>query len=456
MSYINSAIILAAGNGSRLQSSTPKVLQKVGGLTLLDHLITNVKKANIEDIVVVSKSGFDKNELKCGMDVSLAFQENPNGTGDAVKCGLQKISAKNDGWVYVLYGDIPFVSSEILEELLHVANVDDKTGIVVLAMDNANNDGLGKLEAAVEGSGTIKAIVEAKDAAAIPADSKLSLCNAGLLIKKTVLAELIDQIKPSDVTGEVYVTEIVRLAYLYGVKCRYLRGENDELSGVNTCAELAVMESIFQKNMRKKHLENGVRLIAPETVFFHHDTEIENDVTIHPYVVFLEGVQIKSGSVVGPFCVIEGSDVRNAQVGPFARLRYGSEIHENAKIGNFVEIKNSVISEKSKVNHLSYVGDCSVGKNTNIGAGTITCNYDGFQKHRTVVGENVFVGSNSAIVAPVNIGDNAMVGAGSVITKDINDEDLAVSRSKQINYEKAATYFRKSAQKRKQARRSRS
>ena len=446
----NSAVILAAGNGTRLKSSTPKVLQKIGGLTLLDHLIKSVKKSKIEEIIIVSKPSFNLNDLEYAKDVSLAFQEIPNGTGDAVKCGLKNISTKKNGWVYILYGDIPFVSSETLEKLFDIANIDDKTGIVVLGMRERNsNSDLGKLEPAEE-PGAIKRIVEAKDAARfLPSEKNklIPLCNAGLLVKKTVLADFIDHIKPSDVTGEIYITEIVKLAYSTGVKCRYLEGKTDELSGINTCSELAAMEKIFQDKMRKKHIENGVKLIAPETVFFSHDTEIENDVTVHPYVVFLAGAQVKSGSIINPFCVIEGSKITDAQVGPFARLRTGSEIYEKAKIGNFVEIKNSVISEKSKVNHLSYVGDSFVGKNTNIGAGSITCNYDGFQKHKTTIGENVFIGSNSAIIAPLNIGDNALIGAGSVITKDINDEDFAVSRCKQINYEKGAAHFRKNAQK---------
>ena len=257
-----------------------------------------------------------------------------------------------------------------------------------------------------------------------------------------MLNNLLFKIEPSEITHEFYITEIVRLAYESGFDCRYCEASKEELSGANTRAELATLERYFQDKMREKIMEKGVTLIAPETVFFSYDTEIENDATIHPYVVFGKNVKIKSGAEVGPFCVVEGAEVKSAQVGPFSRLRPGSEIHDGAKIGNFVEIKNSIINEKTKVNHLSYIGDSDLGKNTNVGAGTITCNYDGFKKYRTEIGENVFIGSNSALVAPVKISDGAVIGAGSVITKDVNPNSLAIARGFQRNIENWAVNFR--------------
>lgn len=437
----NYVIILAAGNGTRLKSNSPKILQEIGGLSMLDHIISAADKINPEKIIVVTKNDFPSEKLVYGDYVSIVVQNFPRGTGDAVKCALPEIDFENPGWVYVLYGDIPLISSKTLEKLAEIGNRDCKTGVVVLAMFSGNHKDLGKLELA-DGDGTIKSIVEAKDAEKIQNCDLIPLCNSGLLIRKDVLQKLIDRIEPSKVTNEIYITEIVKLAYENGFNCRYLEGLCEELSGVNTCAELAEIERIYQNQLREKHMRNGVHLIAPETVFFSYDTEIEPSVTVHPYVVFLKNVKVKNGAVIGPFCVVEGSEIKNAQVGPFARLRSGSVLEEQSKIGNFVEIKNSTISGGAKVNHLSYIGDCFIGENTNIGAGTITCNYDGFKKHKTEIGNNVFIGSNSAIVAPLKIEDNALIGAGSTITKNVCKNDFAIARNRQTNYENGAVKFR--------------
>ncbi|MDR1560911.1 MAG: bifunctional UDP-N-acetylglucosamine diphosphorylase/glucosamine-1-phosphate N-acetyltransferase GlmU [Holosporaceae bacterium] len=437
----DSVIILAAGDGSRLKSSTPKVFHKVGGLSLLDHVIQTAKSINPCEIIAVLKPQYRDIELKFNANVKKAHQEIPKGTGDAVKCGLKSLSNNNHGWVYILYADIPLISATTLKILAETARKCEKTAVVVLAMNDEGTNNLGKLEPADE-IGTIKGIIEAKNT--LSADSTLPLCNAGLLIKKSVLRELIDKIKPNPVTGEFYITDIVKIAHNAGYVCRYHEACAKELFGANTRFELSILEESFQEKMRNRHMNNGVTLIAPNTVFFSYDTEIENDVVIYPYVVFLEHVFIKSGSHIGPFCLVEGSKIYNAQIGPFARLRPGSIIQDGAKIGNFVEIKNSIVNEKSKINHLSYVGDSTVGKNTNIGAGTITCNYDGFNKYETFIGENVFIGSNSALVAPLKICDNAMVGAGSVITKDVEDGALAIARGTQKNIKGWSKNFRKS------------
>lgn len=439
-SMSDSVIILAAGDGSRMKSSTPKVFHKIGGLSLVDHVIKTANNLNPKEILVVTKPNYSLADLEYGNSAKQVFQETPKGSGHAVKCAIDALSNDENGWVYILYADIPLISAETLLKLSETSKSCDKTAVVVLAMKSDGSKGLGKLEPA-DADGIIKGIVEAKDASKF--DKTIPLCNTGLYIKKSLLKRLINDIRPSSVTGEFYITEIVKLAYENGFICRYYEGDSKELSGVNTRSELADLEKYFQKRMRKKHLDNGVTLVAPETVFFSYNTEIENDVTIYPYVVFLKDVKIKSGSSIGPFCVVEGSSINNANVGPFARLRTGSEINGGARIGNFVEIKNSVIAEAAKVNHLSYIGDSYIGKKTNIGAGTITCNYDGFKKHKTQIGENVFIGSNSAIVAPVQISDNAIIGAGSVITKDVNTSDLSLARSKQINISRGADNFRK-------------
>ena len=432
-----SVIILAAGNGSRLKTSTPKVLHKIGGLSLLDHVIGASKGINPNKIIVVTKPNFALDQLKFAKDIEVAIQKEPKGTGHAVQCGLSAYcdaaKTEENDWIFVLYADIPLISSETLQKMLDIATLNKKNGVVVLAMSSEGAKNLGKLEPAEE-QGTIKGIVEAKDAENYNTEL-LPLCNCGLLIKASLLKKFIGEIKSSEATGEIYITEIVKIAYENGYVCRYYESGTNELSGANTLAEMAVLERNFQNIMREKFMANGVTLVAPETVFFSYDTQIESDVVVQPYVVFGENVRVKRGAVVGPFCVVEGADIREAQVGPFSRIRPGSEIHDGAKIGNFVEIKKSVISEKTKVNHLTYIGDSFVGKNTNIGAGTITCNYDGINKHKTNIGENVFVGSNSAIVAPVKIHDNVTIGAGSVITKDVPENSLAVARGLQKNIE---------------------
>lgn len=450
-----SVIILAAGNGSRFKTSTPKILQKVGGLALLDHVLKasrSIFQNKYDDngeievrnssqkprIVVVTKPDFSMAQLRYADSVFQAFQPDQKGTADAVRCGLEALKDQEQNsnhWVFVLYADIPLVSSETLQNLLKIGISCDKTGAVILAMNSEGNKNLGKLEESEAGDGTIKAIVEAKDADVNCSKKLLPLCNCGILFKKSLLDRFINSIKPSAVTGEIYITEMIRILYENGYKCRYFEADSRELSGANTLSELAVLEKNFQEMMREKFWENGVKMIAPETVFFSYDTKIEPDVVINPYVIFEEGVSVKRGAVIGPFCVVEGAEIKAASVGPFARIRPQSEICDGAKIGNFVEIKKSVISEGTKVNHLSYIGDSLVGSGTNIGAGTITCNYDGKNKHQTQIGREVFVGSNTALVAPLKIGDGVTIGAGSVITEDIPDQNLAVARGRQKNIE---------------------
>ncbi|MDR1551726.1 MAG: bifunctional UDP-N-acetylglucosamine diphosphorylase/glucosamine-1-phosphate N-acetyltransferase GlmU [Holosporaceae bacterium] len=437
---INSVIILAAGNGSRLQSDLPKVFHRIGGLTLLDHVVKAAQEINPQEIIAVLNQKFSQMKLVYEANVKVACQETPEGTAHAVKCGMEVLSTtlrpssnNDDEWVYILYGDIPLISGMTLRKLGKSAQKCRQTAVVVLAMQGDSANELGKLEPTDE-AGMIKSIIESKDASSEKKTAFLPLCNAGLLIKRNVLEELIGQIKASPTTGEFYITEIVRLAYQAGHVCRYFEGDTKELLGINTRAELALAEKLFQEREREKHMNNGVTLLAPETVFFSHDTRLEHDVVVHPYVVFLEGVRVESGAQIGPFCMVEGAIIgKNVCVGPFSRLRGKTEILDEARVGNFVEIKNSIVGEGAKVSHLSYIGDTIIGEMTNIGAGTITCNYDGEKKHRTVIGKNAFIGSNSALVAPVEIGDTATVGAGSVIVKNVERGALALARSRQRN-----------------------
>lgn len=433
----NSVIILAAGDGSRLKSSTPKIFHKVGGLSIIGHVLKTVREVS-DDIVIVLKPSYNDYEIEFSENAVRAFQERQLGTADAASCGFNHLKNQEDGWAFVLYGDIPLISADTLRSMISMQNTD--ASIVVLAMNSENSVDLGKLEPAEE-PGIIKGIIEAKDAS--KHDKVIPLCNAGFMVKKSVLREFLPKIKPSTTTGEYYLTDIVKLAYNSGLKCRYYQGEVEELSGVNTREELANLEKYFQEKKRHEVMDNGVTLISPETVFFSYDTEIEKDATIYPYVYFSTGVRVSSGAKVGPFCVVEGTEIMEAQIGPFSRIRPGTKVFTGAKIGNFVEIKNSEVGEESKVSHLSYIGDCKIGENTNIGAGTITCNYDGFKKNKTKIGNNVFIGSNTAMIAPIEIEDGAMIAAGSVITEKVLTNELGIARGRQKNIPEYANKFRK-------------
>lgn len=431
----NSVIILAAGDGSRLKSSVPKIFHKVGELSLIGHVLRLAHNIS-DDIAVVIKQSYVNYNFEFGHNIKKAIQPVPLGTGDAVKFGFSIINQDSD-WCFILYGDIPLISLEAMQSMVKLQNTG--VSVLILAM-RSENPSLGKLEP-TEQTGCIKSIVEARDA-----NGRLNLiplCNCGLMVKTDVLKKFLAHMAPSPITKEYYITDIVKFAYDSGLVCKYFEAPKEELSGANTRSELVQLENFFQKRMRQHFLDAGVSMISPETVFFSYDTEIESDVTIYPYVYFKPGVYIKSGADIGPFCVIEGAHIAPSSIGPFARLRPNTTILSGAKIGNFVEIKNSEIGTDTKVNHLSYIGDSTLGKQTNIGAGTITCNYDGFKKYRTTIGQNVFIGSNSAIVAPVQINANTMVGAGSVITKDVNSGELAIGRAKQINIKGFVDNFRK-------------
>ncbi|MDR1235678.1 MAG: NTP transferase domain-containing protein, partial [Holosporaceae bacterium] len=336
----SSAVIPAAGPGSRLKSEIPKVYHKIGGVALVDHVVAAAKGAGCREIVTVLNPKHRDIKLKFDSDISRVYQEIPKGTADAVRCGFEALPDDSAPWVYVLYGDIPLITPETLLKMSKVAEKYPDTAVIVLAMDASGTSDLGKLEPADE-EGTVKSIIEAKDIS----DSRktLPLCNAGMLIRRDILEKFLKEIKPSPVTGEFYITEIVRLAWEAGHVCRYIKGNSEELGGINTRAELAASEKKFQERERQKHLDNGVTLVAPETVFFSCDTFLESDVTVHPYVVFLGNVHVKSGTQIGPFCVIEGSEIgANVQAGPFSRLRTGTNLLNEVKIGNFVEIKNSI------------------------------------------------------------------------------------------------------------------
>ena len=441
-----SIIILSAGKGTRMKSELPKVMHRVAGREMVNMVIDEAKKLNPKNITLVVSLEMEmfydkiKNEHK-NQQIDFVIQNERKGTGHAVSCTMSTFNdnKKLHKKVLILYGDTPLISHKTLEKMLQ--KIDDFS-LCLLGFDDEKENAYGRL--VINDSGHLEKIVEFKDADEI--ERKIALCNSGVIaVDGDALPHLLSQIKNNNSAQEFYLTDIVAIANNRGLKCTFIKTNITEVLGVNSRVELANIEKIKQKQIRQKMMENGVTLVSPKTVHFNFDTEISQDTIIHPNVVFGSAVKIASNVEIKSFCHIEGALIqKNAVIGPFARIRPQSEIHENVHIGNFVEIKKSQIAKNSKINHLSYIGDSEIGENTNIGAGTITCNYDGFNKFKTKIGDNVFIGSNSALVAPVEIKNGAIVGAGSVITKNVEIDDLAVSRTSQTNISKGAVKFRKS------------
>lgn len=423
----NAVIILAAGQGTRMQSDLPKVLHPLGAAPLLAHALTAARTLEPARMVVVAGHGGDQvRQMVEGFapEAEVVLQEPQLGTGHAVAQALPAL-AGFEGRVVVIYGDTPFLRAETLASM-----IDAKADVVVLGFDAADPGRYGRL---VTGPAGLERIVEFKDATA--AERAISLCNSGVIaIDAALLAPLIAGLGNANAAGEYYLTDIVAAARAGGQSVAVVRCPEAETLGINTRAELAAAEALFQANARAEALENGVTLTAPETVFFALDTWIGRDAVIGPNVVFGPGVTIESGAEVRAFCHLEGCHISaGATVGPFARLRPGTELGGDVHVGNFVELKNAVLDEGVKVGHLTYLGDTHVGERTNIGAGTVTCNYDGVMKHRTEIGANAFIGSDTMLVAPVSVGDGALTGSGSVITENVPAGAVALARAKQVN-----------------------
>ena len=434
------ALILAAGKGTRMKSEMPKVLHEIGGRSLLGHVLALAETAGADRFgVVIGPDMTDVgNEATANIaGVQLFTQEKQRGTCDAVLSAREMI-AGFDGHVIVLYGDTPLITVNTINELRHALN--QGADVAVLGFDTDEPGGYGRL--LMGQGGELLAIREAKDAS--PEELETSFCNSGVMgFRSQHLLSLLGKITNDNASGEYYLTDAVEIARARGLKTTAITCSEDEVLGVNSRAQLAEAEAIFQWRMRDRAMDGGATLIAPETVYFSHDTRTGRDVIIEPDVFFGPHVTIEDGVRVRAFSHIEGATIKNsAIVGPYARLRPGANIGEGAKVGNFVEIKNAELHQGAKVNHLSYIGDASIGEAANIGAGTITCNYDGFSKHRTEIGARAFIGSNSALVAPVKIGDGAFVGSGSVITREVEADALAVARGAQENRPGWAAKFR--------------
>jgi len=433
-------VILAAGQGTRMRSDTHKVLHPIACKPLLLHLLDSVDRLGAEKRVVVVGKGRDQVEVALkGRDVAIAHQAEQKGTAHAVSQAKDAL-AEYDGAVLILYGDTPFVEADTLKRMLDRLVGEGGPGVVVLASTPDDPLKYGRI---ILGEGDrIAKMVEYKDAT--EAERAVRLCNSGMMaVRAKDLFRWLDKVGNDNAAGEYYLPDVVNIAAAEGRDAVVIEGDPYETAGVNSRAELAHLELDWQRRRREQALQDGATLIDPESVWFAADTRLGRDVTVEPHVVFGPGVEIADGATIKAFSHIEGATIATkAVIGPFARLRPGAKIGEKAKVGNFVEVKKSSLGPGAKANHLSYIGDADVGADANIGAGTITCNYDGFGKYGTVIGEGAFIGSNTALVAPVSVGAGAIVGAGSVITKDVEADSLAVERSEQKGIAGWARRFR--------------
>jgi len=435
----SAVIILAAGKGTRMKSAKAKILHEIAGRPMVLHALDAVECLKSQKkIVVVSPDMDDVTRVVVGDDdtVEIVIQPKTLGTGHAVQCVAENL-ANFSGNIIVLFGDTPLMTAQTLQRFDELMQSHD---VGVIGFTAENPTGYGRLIR--DGNGNIIAIREHKDASA--EEREIDFCNSGVVgVATKDFSTLIEALSNDNANGEYYLTDVIEIAVSLGLKVGAIECNEEEVLGVNTQAQLSNAETIYQNRARAHAMENGVQMTAPATVFFSHDTVIKSDVMIEPNVVFGPGVYVSSGATIRAFCHIEGALIgKNAIVGPYARLRPGTVLSDAVKVGNFVEIKNAEISKGAKVNHLSYVGDAKVGAGANIGAGTITCNYDGFNKHLTEIGEGAFIGSNSSLVAPVRIGDGAYVGSGSIITKDVNRDALAIARGKQRNIDGWAKTYR--------------
>ncbi|MBO9413852.1 MULTISPECIES: bifunctional UDP-N-acetylglucosamine diphosphorylase/glucosamine-1-phosphate N-acetyltransferase GlmU [unclassified Ruegeria] len=422
-------VILAAGKGTRMNSDIPKVLHPIAQTPMLVHAMRAGAVLSPERTVIVTGHGSEavaKVATAEDETAQIAVQEEQLGTAHAVAQARAALEGF-EGDVVVLYGDTPFLQPETLERMIEARAQND---LVILGFEAADPARYGRL---VMQGDTLERIVEYKDAS--DEERAISFCNSGLLACDVqTLFSLIDAVGNDNASEEYYLTDVVEIARARGLNVTAVACDEAQTLGVNSRADLAAADAVFQARARADLLDLGVTLMAPETVYLAADTIIGRDTVIEPNVVFGPGVTVESGATIRAFSHLEGCHVsRGAIVGPYARLRPGTELAENTRIGNFVEIKNAEVAEGAKVNHLSYIGDASVGAATNIGAGTITCNYDGVMKHKTTIGENVFIGSNTMLVAPVTVGDGAMTATGTVVTRDVEPDALAVARAKQDN-----------------------
>lgn len=434
-------VILAAGYGKRMISELPKILHPLGGRPALYYALDLAKQLEPQEIVLVVSPQLK--DIKTPFKHKVVVQDPAQGTGDAVKWALPHL--KPTGYVLVLFGDTPLIRIETLNEMLNHAYRKPDRAVILLGMNPKDKQNYARLR--LSDNGDLEEVIEYKDLK--PRDKDISLCNSGVaLIRGDLLENLLSALTPDNAANEYYLTDLVKIARSHGYDCGVVEGDASEFMGINTRQDLAKAEVILQDRWREDAMTMGVTLIDPKTTYFSYDTKLESDVTIHPFVVIGPKVTIKKGAEILSFCKLSDSQVGpQAVVGPFAHLRGGVILEQKAEVGNFVEVKKSTFGQNAKAKHLSYIGDAEIGAESNIGAGTITCNYDGFQKSKTVIGSGVFIGSNSSLVAPLSIGDFAIVGAGSVVTQDVESRNLALARSEQKTFENGADKFREKRKK---------
>ncbi len=420
------AVVLAAGKGTRMKSDLPKVLHALAGRAMVAHVLSVAHDAGLERTALVvgpDMAPVEEAARAVQADVRSFVQQEQLGTAHAVLAARAALEGF-EGDIVILYGDTPLLRPQTVQKLR--AQLEAGADVAVLGFEAADPTGYGRLVTAPDGA--LLAIREDKDASA--EERRITFCNSGVFgFRGAGVLTLLDGIGNDNAKGEYYLTDAVEIAHAAGRRVVAVACAEEEVLGVNSRNQLAQAESALQDRFRAQAMEEGATLVAPDTVFFSADTRLGRDVVVEPYVVFGPGVTVEDGATIKSFSHLEEAHVaRGATVGPFARLRPGAEIGAGARVGNFVEIKNAALGEGAKVNHLTYIGDASVGEEANVGAGTITCNYDGFGKHRTEIGPGAFIGSNSALVAPVKIGTGAYVGSGSVISRNVPDDTLAVTR----------------------------
>ena len=431
-------VILAAGKGTRMKSDLPKVLHPLAGKPMIRHVLDSAGRLNPARVGVVVGPGMET-VAAAAAPAQVFVQTRQAGTADAVRAASEMLR-DFAGDVIVLYGDTPLIGTETMMRMVERQWEGDNPALVVLGFRPVDPGAYGRL--ILNRAGSLEKIVEYADANG--AERAVDLCNAGLMVfDGKRMFELLDHIDANNAKGEYYLTDAVALARRSGYACAVVEASEEEVMGVNCRAELAVAEKLIQRRLRQNAMDEGATLQDPETVWFSADTRLGRDVTVGPNVVFGPGVSVADRVEIKAFCHLEGVSIaEGATVGPFARLRPGAEIGEGAHVGNFVEIKNGRLGPGAKVNHLTYIGDADIGAKANVGAGTITCNYDGYTKSRTEIGAGAFIGSNSSLVAPVSIGAGAIIGAGSVVVKDVEADALCVARGRQQNHAGWAARFR--------------
>lgn len=418
---MKAVIILAAGNGTRMKSPIPKVLHTISGKPMLQWVIDATDSLNFEQIIIVTSPSLDfDNHIN---NVDIVVQQSPKGTGDALQIAFSKIK-NHINQVLLVCADTPLLNTLDLKNL-----IDSKADLTIAAMEIDDlSKSYGRIE--LNGNGNPVAIIETKHNEKAKSNK---IANAGAYVFSTKLLQtLLSKLKPNQESGEIYATDLVAMAVSNGYSTNLIYTKEENFFGVNTIVELTQAEKIMQDRIKKSHMLNGVRFVLPETTYVNYDAEIAAGAYIESNVYIGENVRIaQNASIFGHSYISNSLICAEATVGPFAHLRGNAEIHEKAYIGNFVEIKNSIIGKRTKIKHLSYIGDASVGEKTNIGAGTITCNYNGFEKFKTQIGKGVMVGANTTLLAPVHVGDDAYIAAGSVITEDVAQDSLAISRAQQ-------------------------